>query len=161
MFRLSALLVSLLFAHNSFAQCPSSTHQINADGTVHDPKTGLSWMSCSFGTTWENKTCTGNVEKQNWSSAKRFVTEVNEEKGFAGHNDWRLPTSEELNSLVDVSCINPALNPDSFPATPPSGYWTADEDPYYDQGATLVFFLHGKSYLANKQQNWYTRLVRK
>jgi hypothetical protein len=59
----------------------------NNDGTITDNATGLMWQ--------EN----GSTNSLNYGSAKRYVRELN--RGlFAGHSDWRMPTVEELASLL-------------------------------------------------------------
>jgi hypothetical protein len=37
----------------------AKTYSDNGDGTVTDPTTGLTWMRCSMGQTWNGTTCTG------------------------------------------------------------------------------------------------------
>ena len=69
----------------------------NSDGTVTDIKTGLMWMSCSIGQTQANKTCTGRANKYEWEEARNLSV------NFASFNDWRLPTIQELNTLIYCS----------------------------------------------------------
>lgn len=64
------------------------------DGTVIDKRTGLQWMRCSMGQTWTGKTCAGEPKKYQWQAAMDL------KETFAGHSDWRLPTVEELETLV-------------------------------------------------------------
>lgn len=40
--------------------------------------------------------------KTNWNGAFKFIEQLNEQK-YAGYNDWRLPTKEELKTLVDYA----------------------------------------------------------
>ena len=37
----------------------AKTYAINNDGTVTDPTTGLTWMRCAMGQSWNGTTCTG------------------------------------------------------------------------------------------------------
>ena len=59
----------------------------NDDGTISDAATGLTWMKTDAG------------EGMDWPSALAYA----EGMEFAGHSDWRLPTTKELQSLVDYS----------------------------------------------------------
>jgi hypothetical protein len=59
----------------------------NEDGTVTDVKTGLMWMY-----SYENK--------EKISDVKENIATLNREK-FKGFSDWRIPTLEELSSLVE------------------------------------------------------------
>ena len=59
----------------------------NGDGTVTDRETDLVWQK-------------GQAEERIiWPEAQRYIQQLNEES-FAGHSDWRLPTNEELSSLI-------------------------------------------------------------
>lgn len=53
-------------------------------GTWTDPHTGLVWLNPS------------SPDPMNWSSSKSFCERLE----VAGHDDWRLPSAEELRSLV-------------------------------------------------------------
>lgn len=59
----------------------------NGNGTVTDRATGLMWQK------------DGSSDGMTWQDAKEYVNKLHTEK-FAGHSDWRLPTIEELASLV-------------------------------------------------------------
>jgi hypothetical protein len=59
----------------------------NGDGTITDQATGLMW---------EKK---GSEKEKSWYNAEKYVKKLNEEK-FAGYSDWRIPTIEELYSLL-------------------------------------------------------------
>lgn len=81
--------------------------QVPIDHIVSDPKTGLEW-SITLG------------DRVNWKTAKK----VAEAYRGGGHDDWRLPTIEELITLIDFSRFNPAANTDLFPDMKSSWYWS-------------------------------------
>ena len=62
----------------------------NGDGTVTDTITGLKWQR------------NGSTRELSRREANSYVKMLNEEK-FAGYSDWRLPTIEELASLLTKS----------------------------------------------------------
>ena len=64
----------------------------NKDGTVSDLREKLMWKQVD--SYQELK------EWINWEGAQHYVQEVNE-KAFAGHRDWRLPTRAELMALYE------------------------------------------------------------
>jgi len=85
----------------------------NGDGTVSDRATGLMW---------EQK---GSKKEKSFRSAKKYVKKLNKKK-FAGHDDWRIPTIEELYSLLEPNTnkqlyINPVFS------TKPYHCWSIDE----------------------------------
>ena len=59
----------------------------NEDGTVSDLKTGLMWIR-------------SYEIKESISEVKKYVEQLNK-TGFAGFSDWRIPTLEELGSIVE------------------------------------------------------------
>lgn len=66
----------------------------NGDETVTDRKTGLMWT----------KTDT-MIDLKKWVNYQESVDYVRElkEKKFAGYDDWRLPTKDEMQTLYDES----------------------------------------------------------
>jgi serine/threonine-protein kinase len=77
--------------------------QVNEDGTVTDQATGLIWQQA------------GSDHPMTWHEAHDYVEQLNETR-FAGRADWRLPTINELMSLLtDVPsagdlCIEPIFD---------------------------------------------------
>lgn len=71
----------------------------NKDGTVTDTKTGLTWMRCSLGRKWDGATCTYERDGLTWVDAEKAARA----QVFAGKSDWRLPTLQELSTLVYCS----------------------------------------------------------
>jgi hypothetical protein len=60
----------------------------NENGTVTDIKTGLMWL-ISY------------EIKENLLEVKQYIEQLNK-KGFAGHSDWRIPTLDEIASLIEA-----------------------------------------------------------
>jgi hypothetical protein len=85
----------------------------NGDGTVTDRATGLMW---------EQK---GSKKEKSDYYVKKHVKKLNKKK-FAGYNDWRIPTIEELYSLLEPNAekgryINPVF------ASKPDMCWSIDD----------------------------------
>jgi hypothetical protein len=99
---------------------PTTRFIVNGDGTVSDTYTGLMWMRCSLGQTWDGTTCTGTAAQYQWADA---LTQA-QSSAFATYTDWRLPSVKELVSIVERSCANPSVNSTIFPATPTWYFWT-------------------------------------
>ncbi len=65
----------------------------NGDGTILDRATGLMWQK------------SGSSRTKNWKRGRMYLKQLNEDR-FAGYSDWRIPTIEELASLVEREKIN-------------------------------------------------------
>jgi hypothetical protein len=126
-------------------QCRSFDHLvINSDETVTDVSTGLMWQKTSFDL------------KMNWQMALSNC----ESLSFAGYNDWRLPTKEELRSIVDHDNYKPAINRQIFSDTLSAFYWSSMSHALNTGFAWGVYFYHGDDYFHAKNLSYYVRAVR-
>lgn len=100
----------------------SSRYIANDNGTFSDESTGLTWMRCQLGKTWDAKSlsCEGTAETYHWQSALVMVESINDKSGhhalhqFAGQKEWRMPNIKELVSLKEVACHSPAMSTKVF-----------------------------------------------
>ncbi len=166
-FALAVLLVMasgpLLAQHcdqKSYASTPSSQFHEGTAGTITDTRSKLTWMRCAMGMSWKEGRCADVAANFIWQDVKYDIADMNRHGGYAGYTDWRLPTQKELEGIVEHRCVSPSINAEVFPDTPATGFWTATKDRTYELGAWLVYFLHGKAYMGNRQQEWKIRLVR-
>ena len=117
----------------------------NGDGTVTDTKTGLMW---------EKEGCKKSLI---WNDAIASCNTLNLIKS-RGYNDWRLPTIEELFSIVDYSRHDPAIDPvfecKSY------GYWSSTTSAALPSYAWFVNFYSGYVNHFDKAYNYYVRAVR-
>lgn len=80
---------------------------------------------------------------------------------LCGYDNWRLPTQEELFSLVDNSRFAPAIDINYFPNTLSFDYWTSTPRAIGSNDAWSVYFYYGSiSYGTNKNSRFRVRLVR-
>jgi hypothetical protein len=77
-----------------------------AAATVLEPATGLEWSKTLL-----------DGERVNFEKAENAVAELGE--------GWRLPTREELLTLVDLERHDPCIDTDKYPDTKSTWYWTA------------------------------------
>lgn len=130
------------------ATAPTSRYTLFTNGTALDKQTGLIWMRCAEGQTWDGKTCQGVADTLGWQVALQYAESV----VFAGKSDWRLPNIKELKSLRELRCY-PAINLTVFPNTADSLdslFWSSSPYAYVGGGplAWVVGFnnsdLHGE-----------------
>jgi hypothetical protein len=117
----------------------------NADGTITDRATGLMWSKADSG------------RGMNWQDALAWVQKKNLEK-YLGHDDWRLPSAKELQSLVGYTrspdtTHSPAIDP-VFNCTPITNevgqadypcYWTATTHAGLRGGGAAMYVAFGRA----------------
>lgn len=158
----AAMLV--LAAHSDAATCrddvdastPDQDFAVHINGTVTHNTTGLMWMRCSLGQSWDGSICADTTNTYTWANALAAA----EGFGFADYSDWRLPNKNELASLVEQRCEIPAINSTIFPNTQSSLFWSSS--PYADNSnyAWFVNFYYGGVSSNNKSGSYRVRLVR-
>jgi DNA-binding IclR family transcriptional regulator len=105
----------------------------NNDGTVTDRATGLMWQKSGSSKSLENR------------GTKKYVQQLNRQR-FAGQSNWRMPTIEELASLLKKAKIN-GVHIDSIFNNKQIRCWTIDQcdtNRSYQLGAWLVHFQFGE-----------------
>lgn len=134
---------------------PSSEFLVIEDGSVvRHERTTLEWQRCALGQTWNGKSnlCEGRPKASSWDKAAKLAAAL--------EGDWRLPTTEELLSIVEKCHVSPSINPQVFPNTPASLFWTSSSDTGGLDRAWSVSFFAGSHYRPGKIQTGRIRLVR-
>lgn len=125
------------------------------DGTIQDIKTGLMWVKNPH--TDLSDEFKGEMT---WQDAK----DACEELDFAGYDDWRMPTVEELRVLVDYTkggkSGEPAIDASVFPDTKCSWYWTSTPTAWGAGCAWIVVFNGGYVDGSDLDSRRYVRPVR-
>ncbi|HEV3190236.1 MAG TPA: DUF1566 domain-containing protein [Polyangiaceae bacterium] len=124
-------------------RAPPNRYTIAGDGSVLDTATGLDWQ--------QNPDTTA----RNWQDAKAYCAGLAPVDGR-----WRLPNMKELQTLIDESKMDPAIDTSAFPGTAGQAFWTASLLASTLPEAWFVNFYTGVSY-TNAESNLYlVRCVR-
>ncbi len=112
-------------------------------GTVKDASTDLTWQRAA------------SAERMTWAAAAQTCTALT----LAGGR-WRLPSMSELQSIIDESQADPAVDTAAFPSTPSEGFWAATPLAGSTTAAWFVSFLEGIAYNAVLENPQRVRCVR-
>ncbi|GLI34026.1 Lcl C-terminal domain-containing protein [Desulforhabdus amnigena] len=120
--------------------------ELQGDLLVLDHETGLIWQRG------------GSPEPMVWKDGHAYVDQLNKDR-FAGHDDWRLPTKEELGTLIlPEENRNTGLYADPLFGTQ-RNCWSSTEAGHHR--ACYVDFYYGDIYIIeDNYANYYVRAVR-
>jgi hypothetical protein len=96
-----------LRAAGAVADAPLGRYTVR-DGTVRDNSTQLTWQQTL------DSTATSEAGAENYCATLPL----------AGGR-FRLPTVRELRTILDVTRVAPAIDPNAFPDTPTASFWTS------------------------------------
>ncbi|MCX8521152.1 MAG: DUF1566 domain-containing protein, partial [Rhodoferax sp.] len=135
---------------------------------VKDNVTGLIWEGkTASGTRTGNSTYTNyhssyygsQTQMDAASNTYGYVASVNA-IGLCGFSDWRLPTVDELQGIVDYATSSPSINSTWFPNTLSSWYWASSPYAGVSSSAWYVFFDDGDVGGYGRSYSHAVRLVR-
>ena len=116
----------------------------NGDGSVTDNATGLVWQQTGAGST------------MTWEEALAYA----ETLSLGGHDDWRLPSIQELRSLSDDRFLRPSVDRRYFPGMQSSPYWSSTSQVNRPTRAWNVDFDSGLVSYEEKSSRQFVRCVR-
>ena len=119
----------------------SATHHV----AVRDNTSGLIWTADKVGS--DRVTHSAAV-----AACKKF--------DLAGCKEWRLPTIQELLTIVDYERSDPAIDTRFFKNAKSAWYWSSSPCAAYSDHAWLVGFDGGVSDWLNRNNNGFVRAVR-
>lgn len=108
----------------------------------------------------DDSTCGTPAVVRDGCDTAKYVAAVNA-SGWCGHTDWRLPTVDELASIVDYNSFLPAVSNNYFKdIVMPAGFWSSSPSAAGPSYAWIVIFDDGYLGTCVKSWNYYLRLVR-
>jgi len=163
----------VFFSCLQFFQGLIAERYLVGNGTLFDITTGLQWQRFLVGQQWEKGGATGDAEGCSWADAR----DVAKNNQYAGYTDWRLPTIEELRTLVYSSSglpktwndtgeycegeyQTPTIHLEAFPNADASAVWSSSPYAYNSGKAWSVNFYDGRSGYEARNDNLCVRLVR-
>lgn len=114
--------------------------------TVYDHATGRMWQDDS----------NAKTTQKNWLDAIDYCNNLT----FAGHSDWKLPSLDELLSIVDTSRPNGSKINSAFTNFAGSWYWSSTPALSSTLHAIVVGFHTGETYWGLKTDIHYVRCIR-
>jgi len=123
----------------------------NNDGTISDKQFNVIWV--------KDPTVLGAVFQKTMTFEE--AKEACEKLSYAGYNSgWRLPTIEELRSIIDYSRSDPAWDTDVFAGKHNDWYWTSTPCAWDSDAAWCVGSVNGVVFYDHKYGHYYVRPVR-
>lgn len=127
----------------------------NSDGTITDDVNNLLWQKCQMGQTFSG-TCTGTITTDTWQNALSYCNSLT----WAGRSNWRLPSINELQSIVDLTTSMPAIDSLLFPATATNNYHSSTTNPSLPSQMAYIYFADGIINNMAKSSSYYVRCVK-
>ncbi len=121
---------------------------------VRDLDSGVMWQGCSAGQ--EGNECQGDPFLADWKHSLAYCRGLS----WGGHEDWRLPDRNELQSIVDYDRSEPATDAVAFPGIPDE-HWSSTSHAGGSSKAWFVRFANGPFFYADKETLRHVRCVRK
>jgi hypothetical protein len=140
----------------------------NGDGTISDDNTGLMWEKLSD----DDSIHDFDEGLYDWQSAFTQKIATLNSSSFAGHNDWRLPNENELETIRSLGETSPAVFPIfntgcsagctvlTCSCTVSDAYWSSTTYQLDESSAWTVYFDDGDTYATGKTIQNYVRAVR-
>ncbi len=130
-------------------------HGTTGNPIVLDQVTQLDWQGCTGGRSGLDCGLDDEIE-QGWEAAVAYCQGLS----WGEKSDWRLPTVNELSSVINLGAHDPSVHAAFFPETPPAWHWSSSESATDETRAFYVSFEAGAAGHHDKDIGMYARCVR-
>ena len=140
MLKLLLALTSILLLTTSYGMA-----QFFEEGNfVRDVRNNVIWYRCTVGKVWDydTNTCTGETVRLNQEELLIAIRQAEQQLG----GNWRLPTRNELETLICDACDPPKIREKYFPNIEREAYWTGTKNRFHSKMYWSVNFMTGNSY---------------
>jgi len=114
------------------------------------------WLSDANYETCKNDTSSSACKDTSGDTATTYCSELT----LGGYTDWRLPSSVELEGIVDYGKVSPAIDTTYFNNVSSNYYWSSTTYEGNKNYAWIVYFGSGYVNSSNKGNSNYVRCVR-
>jgi hypothetical protein len=114
------------------------------------------WFDNNTGFIWQNDGVNSTFNSRSWKKAKEYCQDLS----LDGFDDWRLPTIDELETILTKEKSNKYTKKALVDTTLSSYYWSSTTGAYNSGYAWQVDFSDGSTYGSDKTSNYYVRCVR-
>jgi hypothetical protein len=87
---------------------------------------------------WSETLCAGAAV--DYETAEKACADLNDADAFGRGEGWRLPTRMELETILDLTRHDPAIDTTRFPDTKSAAYWTSTPCAWAPSCAWIVLF---------------------
>lgn len=125
------------------------------DGGLYDKDNTYQWYN------QDTSTNGGKVGYENGGNNTQAFSQAVNAKALCGYTDWRLPSKQELHSIVNYGKYHPSIDSTYFPNTQTNSYLSSSTAAEDSELVLLVNFDYGLDLEFNKSSGGlYVRLVR-
>ena len=123
---------------------PSYSQFFEEGRFVRDVRNNITWYRCTLGQVWnsDTKTCSGETVRLSQDESSIAVQQAEHQLG----GQWRLPTKDELESLICVECAPPKIRQKYFPNIEREAYWSGTKNRWNRRMYWSVNFMTGHAY---------------
>ncbi|GAB6140106.1 hypothetical protein JCM14076_08350 [Methylosoma difficile] len=132
------------------------------EGVAIDITEDLMWLRFAHGQSWQNNSVVGELKTVTWLEAIEAAKQFNLQGGYANFSDWRLPTIDELKSLIEVYSDDKYADIflyNQYSSHPQ--FWSSSLHQFKKNKALMLNFYTSESYEDSYSSLWSARLVRK
>ena len=133
----------------------------SADGDIQDKNNSYTWFQPGADEAPQGVADGGRCKGESDCDTYAYIEQINQ-KNYCGYSNWRLPTKEEMLSIVNLgdNAATATIDTEYFPDALPSWYWTASSNESHPEHAWYVLFKNGIALNDLKERPKHIRLVR-